>query len=100
MHLEFSSPQCSPSQTLVKGRKNKNLALELAANKRVKMDRRVEVEIRDSDEEIGGSRRRLGRIAKRYGRYKQMDNHSQEEDEDTNSEESDKIFGVEQEKGK
>lgn len=59
------------------------------------------MEIGDSDDEIGGSGRMLGRIAKTHGRYKQKASFSQEEEEeDTNSKESDKILGDGQEKGK
>ncbi len=70
LHLEFNSGRKGPtlhlslSQTLAKRRKNRILTLESEPNKRIKMDKRVEVEIDDLDEEIFWSRRRLGRIAK------------------------------------
>ena len=65
------------------------------------MDKRVKAEIGDSDEEIFGSRKRSRRIAKTWGCYKQMNSHSQEEEEDdTNSEESDKNLGDGMDKGK
>lgn len=60
----------------------------------------MEVEIGDSDEEVGGGRRRLGRIAKSRERVKQLACCSQEDEEtDTNSEESDKNSRDGQEKG-
>lgn len=64
------------------------------------MDKRVEVKIGDFDEEICRGRRRSGRIAKTWGQYKQMANHSQEEEDDTNSKESDKNSGDGMDKGK
>lgn len=107
LRLEFTSgsqgstPQPSPSQTPAKGRKDKILTLELKPNKRFKMDKRWEVDIGHSDEEISGDRRRLGRIFKNRGRYKKMVRHSQEEEEDdTNFGESDKNLGDSMDKGK
>jgi hypothetical protein len=64
------------------------------------MEKRVEVEIGDSDEEVGGGRRRSGRIAKTHGRFRQLACRSKEEEDDTNSKESNKNLGDDQEKGK
>lgn len=103
LHLEFiggsyaPTPQPSPSQTPVKDRKNKTLTLESTPNKKIKMDKRVEVEIGDSDEETCGNKRRSGRISKTYGRSSFS---QEEEEEETNSGESDKNSEEGLEKGK
>ena len=64
------------------------------------MDKRAEFKIVDSDEEICGSRRRLGRIAKTRVWYKQMAIHSQEKEDDTNFGENDKNSVDGMDKGK
>lgn len=59
------------------------------------------MEIGDSDDDICGIKRRLGRLAKTKARYKQRASCSQEEEEaDTNSKDSDKNSGDGQEKVK
>ena len=56
------------------------------------------MEIGDSDDDICGIRRRLGRLAKTRARYKQRASHfKEEEEEDTNLEESNKNSGHGQE---
>lgn len=105
LHLEFvggsyaPTPQPLPCQTLIKSRKKKTLVFESTTNKKFKTKKRVEVEIGDSDDELCGNKRRLGRLAKNKGIFKQMARCSQEdEEEDTNSEDSDNSLGDDKEK--
>lgn len=58
------------------------------------------MEIGDLDEEVHGNRRRSGRLAKTQGRLKQKSRRGflEVEEEDTNSEESDKVSGDGKEK--
>ena len=61
-----------PSHSPAKKRKTKPQTREVTTIKKTKIEKRVKVEIDDSEEdETQGSKRRLGRIAKNRGRYKE-----------------------------
>ena len=57
---------------ILRKRKKPDIALEQKGNKKIKVDKLVEVIGEDSSEDTGGkARRRFGRLAKSQARYKQ-----------------------------